>query len=161
MQLIRRRKIPTQTCLLFSWYKITVIQLFKLHTQHLRTILNTSHPYTHFTTYFICFTMVLFPDSPAPKNQILTFIGYIVKTKKQNNKTWHRAALIFIDIKKKYITSLRRVSWEKKIVTILRFYNTTIYLNKNDTMLAYYSKQLLFTQMTAKISGMERPTISR
>lgn len=25
-------------------------------------------------------------------------------------------------------------------------------------MLAYYSKQLLFTQMTAKISGMERPT---
>lgn len=49
----------------------------------------------------------------------------------------------------------------KKIVTILRFYNYTIYLNKNDTMLAYYSKQLLFTQMTAKISGMERPTISR
>lgn len=63
--------------------------------------------------------------------------------------------------KEKYITSLRRVSWEKKIVTILRFYNYTIYLNKNDTMLAYHSKQLLFTQMTAKISGMERPTISR
>lgn len=43
----------------------------------------------------------------------------------------------------------------------MRFYNYTIYLNKNDTLLAYYSKQLLFTQMTAKISGMERPTISR
>lgn len=30
--------------------------------------------------------------------------------------------------KEKYITSLRRVSWEKKIVTILRFYNYTIWI---------------------------------
>lgn len=66
---------------------------------------------------------------------------------------WHKEKI--------YNVTKACVMRKKKIVTILRFYNYTIYLNKNDTMLAYYSKQLLFTQMTAKISGMERPTISR
>lgn len=72
--------------------------------------------------------MVLFPDSPAPKNQILHSLDINLYTEaKQWNTTQTRIDLYW---HKERLNNVTKACVIKKIVTILRFYYYTIYLNK-------------------------------
>lgn len=105
----------------------TAVQMHCIHNIYKQYWIHHIHILISLLTSFVlqwCSFLTL------PHLKIKFYIHWIlICTQKQNNEIRHRPALIFIGIKKDYITSLRRVSL-KKIVTILRFYYYTIYLNK-------------------------------